>query len=151
VLKKSTTRLCSRRRWRPTQSQRLRPVSARARVISSPPKLTQHAVCGDRSNAPAAVRPVWLDGQLPLLAWAHIKQALVPSFDDLSLSDNEAEGLAAVVRCVKLASVRLEGAAVVHVDLVACYGRAIAFDGFDDFGLEVFWIEESLVAWQWRQ
>lgn len=60
-------------------------------------QLTQDTVGRDRSDTPLSIRPVGLDGQLPLLAWAHVKETLIPSLDNLALTDCEAEGLAAVV------------------------------------------------------
>jgi hypothetical protein len=45
---------------------------------------------------------------------------LVPTLDDLSLANVEGEGLAAIVGCIELGSVGVEGTAVVDVDLVAC-------------------------------
>jgi hypothetical protein len=98
---------------------------------------TQHAVRRDGASAAAAVRPVGLDGELALLAGAHVEQALVPALDNLTLAHGEAQWLAAVVRGVELAAVALEGAAVVHLDAVAGLGGAAALDLGDDFRLEV--------------
>jgi hypothetical protein len=75
----------------------------------------QHAVSRNRPRAPAAVRPVRLDCELPLLADAHVKKTLVPALDDLALSNRETEGLAAAVRRVELGAVGLEGSAVCGV------------------------------------
>ena len=75
----------------------------------------QHAVSRNRPRAPAAIRPVRLDCELPLLANAHVEKTLVPALDDLALSDREAEGLAAAVRSVKLGAVGLESSAVCGV------------------------------------
>jgi hypothetical protein len=98
---------------------------------------TQHAVRRDGASTAAAVCPVGLDGQLALLAGAHVEQALVPALDDLALAHGEAQRLAAVVRGVELAAVALEGAAVVHLDTIAGLGGAVALDLVDDFRLEV--------------
>jgi hypothetical protein len=72
----------------------------------------QDAVGGNGTGASAAVRPLRLDGQLPLLARAHVEQTLVPALDDLAAADLEAEGLAAVVGGVELRAVGFEGTAV---------------------------------------
>ena len=55
----------------------------------------------------------------------------------MALADGEGQRLAAVVGGVELAAVALEGAAVVHVDLIAGLGLAGAFGGGDDLGLQV--------------
>jgi hypothetical protein len=57
----------------------------------------EHAVGRDGAHGAGAVRPVGLDGELALLARAHVQQALVPALDDLALADGEGEGLPAVV------------------------------------------------------
>jgi hypothetical protein len=99
--------------------------------------LTQDAVGRDGASAPRAVCPVRLDGELPLLAWAHVQKALVPALDDLARTNGEGQGLATVVRSIELAAVALEGTAVVHVNLVAGNGLATAFDRLGDLGLQV--------------
>jgi hypothetical protein len=60
-------------------------------------QLTQNAVGRDRTSTPRAVAPLRLDGELPLLAGAHIKQTLVPALDDLACADSEAQGLATAI------------------------------------------------------
>ena len=79
----------------------------------------EHRVGRDGSHSPRSVSPVRLNGQRPLLAGAHVQEALVPSLDDLALADVEGQRLAAVVAGVELGAVGVEGAAVVNVDLVA--------------------------------
>lgn len=79
----------------------------------------QHRVGRDGTHASAAVSPVRLDSQPPLLARAHVQKSLVPSFDDLAFADVEAQGLAAVIGRIEFGSIGLEGTTVVHVDLVA--------------------------------
>lgn len=59
--------------------------------------LTQDAVAGNRPYTSLSISPVRLDRQLPLLTRAHIQQALVPTLNHLSLSDDEAERLSAVI------------------------------------------------------
>jgi hypothetical protein len=60
-------------------------------------RLTQDAVGRDGASTPGAVGPLGLDCELPLLAGAHVEQALVPALDDLAGTDGEGQGLAAVV------------------------------------------------------
>lgn len=79
----------------------------------------EHRVGWDGSHAPSSVSPLRLDGQRPLLAGTHVQKSLVPSLDDLSLTNVERERLAAVVAGVELGAVFLESAAVVDIDLVA--------------------------------
>ena len=74
----------------------------------------------------------------------HVKEPLVPSFDHLALADGEGQRLATVVRGVELAAIALEGAAVVHVDLVAGFGLARAGGGRDDFRLQVLGVVSRL-------
>jgi hypothetical protein len=59
--------------------------------------LTQDAVGGNGASATRAVCPVRLDGELPLLARAHVQKTLVPALDDLTRADGERQGLATVV------------------------------------------------------
>ena len=79
----------------------------------------QNGVTWNWPHTACTVSILWLNGKLPLVSNAHVLQALVPSFDDLAFSEGEAKRLVAVVGSVKLGAV-FEGAAVVHVDLVAC-------------------------------
>lgn len=72
----------------------------------------QHAVRRNGPGAPASVRPVRLDGELPLLARAHVEQTLVPALDHLAAADLEAERLSAVVGGVEFGAVGRKGAAV---------------------------------------
>jgi hypothetical protein len=60
-------------------------------------QLTQDAVGRDRTSTPRAIRPLGLDGELPLLARAHVEQTLVPALDNLTRAHGEGQGLAAVV------------------------------------------------------
>ena len=98
---------------------------AQARGIVS---RTQDTVGRNGAYTPLTIGPLGLDGELPLLAWAHVQKTLVPTLDDLALSNGEAERLAAVVGGVELAAVLLEGTSVVHVDLVAGLSLAVALD-----------------------
>jgi hypothetical protein len=52
---------------------------------------TQDAVSGNRASAARAIGPVRLDGELPLLARAHVQKTLVPALDDLTLTHGEGE------------------------------------------------------------
>ena len=79
----------------------------------------EHRVGRDGSHTPGSISPVRLNGQCPLLAGAHVQEALVPSLDDLALADVERQRLAAVVAGVELGAVGVEGTAVVDVDFVA--------------------------------
>ena len=97
----------------------------------------QDAVRRNRPRTPRTVCPLGLDSQLPLLARAHVKQTLVPALDHLAAANLEAERLPAVVGGIEFGAVRLQSSTVVHVDLVAGDGRALAVDCGDDFGLEV--------------
>lgn len=106
---------------------------------------TQHTVRRDRASATAAVRPVRLDSKLALLARTHVEQALVPTLDDLALANGEAQRLATVVRSIELATVALEGAAVVDLDAISSLGGAVALDLVGDFRLEVLY--ETLGVW----
>jgi hypothetical protein len=45
---------------------------------------------------------------------------LVPTLDDLTLANVEAQGLASVVAGIELLATILEGTAVVNLNLVAC-------------------------------
>lgn len=75
--------------------------------------LTQNTVRRNWPSAPAAIRPLGLDRQFPLLARAHAEQALVPALDHLAAANLEAERLTAVVGGVELRAVGFESAAVV--------------------------------------
>ena len=99
-------------------------------------RLTQNALGGNGSNASVAIGPFRLDGEFPLLARAHVEQALVPALDDLAPAEGEAQGLATAIGSIELAAVG-ESAAVMDVDLVAGLGLASALGGGKDFGLEV--------------
>lgn len=57
-------------------------------------------------------------------------------FNDPPGSDLETQRRAAVVAGIELGAVAGQGAAVVHVDIVALFGLARAFDGGGDFDLE---------------
>lgn len=105
-------------------------------------KPTQHSILRNWARSPRSVTPLRLNGQLPLLTRAHIQKTLIPSFNNLARADGEREGLSAVVRCVEFRAVGFEGAAVVHVDLVAGLGLARAAGGLGDFGLEVFVVDD---------
>jgi hypothetical protein len=61
----------------------------------------QNAVGGDRTHSPCSVSPIRLNGQLALLARAHVEETLIPTLDDLAFAYDEGEGLAAVVRGVE--------------------------------------------------
>lgn len=61
---------------------------------------------------------------------------MVPALDDLALADSEFQGIAAVVRRIEFRAIG-EGAAVVHLDLIASLGLARTLGRSDDFGLEV--------------
>lgn len=89
----------------------------------------EHRVGWDGSHTPSSVSPVRLDGQRPLLAGAHVQEALVPSLDDLSLADVEGERLSAVVAGIELGAVGVEGTAVVDVDFVAWRFLSVCFRG----------------------
>ena len=102
-------------------------------------QLTEHTVSRNGSDAPAAIRPVRLDRELPLLTRAHVQETLVPALDDLSLSDNEAQRLPAIVGCIELSAVLLESTAIVYIDLVTCYTLPVALDCLGDLGLEVLY------------
>merc|ERR1711998_248880 len=80
------------------------------------------------ASAPRAVAVVRGDGQLRLLAYGHLHDALVPSFDHLPDADGELEGLAAVAGGVELATVG-ERSCVVHCELVALLGERDAITG----------------------
>jgi hypothetical protein len=122
---------------RPTPSQRLLCVNNTSLCCHLSAQLTQDGVCGDRAGTARAIAPVRLDGELPLLARAHVQETLVPALDDLSRSDVEGERLATVVTSVKLAAVLGERSAVMYVDLVAGDGLTGALLGYGDLGLEV--------------
>lgn len=79
----------------------------------------EHRVGGNRSHTPSTVSPFGLNGESPLLAGAHVQKSLVPSLDYLSLANVEGKRLAAVVGCVELRAVGVEGTAVVDVNFVA--------------------------------
>lgn len=57
----------------------------------------EHRVGRDRAHSSAAISPLRLNSQSALLARAHVEDSLVPSLDNLSLSNVEAQRLAAVV------------------------------------------------------
>ena len=67
----------------------------------------------------------------------YIEKPLVPALDHLPLAHGEAEWLSAVVGCIELAAVALEGATVMHIDGIAGLGLAIALRWGDDLGLEM--------------
>lgn len=60
------------------------------------------------TGAPIAIPERGRDGELSLLADAHVEQALVPALDDLAGAEREFKFLVAVVRRVKLFSRALE-------------------------------------------
>ena len=62
----------------------------------------EDAVARDWTNALAAISPLRLDCQLPLLARTHVKKTLIPSFDYTAAADRETEGLTAVVGGIEL-------------------------------------------------
>lgn len=99
-------------------------------------RLTQNAVRRDRASTARAIGPIGLDGELPLLSRAHVKQTLVPALDDLALADGEAQGLAAAVGSVEFGTVR-QSSAVVNIDLVASLRLASTLGRSEDLGLEV--------------
>jgi hypothetical protein len=80
----------------------------------------EHGVGRDGTHGSGAVTRLRLDCECPLLARAHAQNALVPALDHLALANVERQRLAAVVGSVEFGAVRLEGAAVVDVDFVAC-------------------------------
>lgn len=125
----------------------------------------QHAVRRDGANAAGAVGPLGLDGQLPLLAGAHVEQALVPALDHHAFADSEGERLATVVggvefyaellawsRHIKVArelvaallqlgtgrtgAISLKRATVVDINLVAGDGLLLAVDLVRHFNVE---------------
>jgi hypothetical protein len=65
--------------------------------LADPVGPTQNAVGGNGSSTPGTVRPVRLDGELPLLTRAHVEKTLVPALDDLALAHGEGQWLASVV------------------------------------------------------
>jgi hypothetical protein len=65
-------------------------------------QLTENTVGRNRSHSPLSICPIRLNGKLPLLARAHVQQALIPSLDDLALTNSKAEGLTAVIRSIEL-------------------------------------------------
>jgi hypothetical protein len=89
----------------------------------------EHRVGRNGSHAPSTVSPLRLNDQCSLLAGAHVQETLVPSLDDLALTDVEAERLATVVAGIELGAVGVEGTAVVDVDLVAWRFCQYTFEG----------------------
>jgi hypothetical protein len=86
------------RRWTPAPIRRLSRVSSLfSPVFAAEIQLTQDAVGRDRASTPGAVCPLRLNGELPLLAWAHVEQTLVPALDDLSSAYGEGQRLTTVV------------------------------------------------------
>src|ERR1700690_3435528 len=78
---------------------------------------------GVRRDPGAALRSVGerrRDDQLALFPDFHAGDALLPSFDDLSLAEDEVERFVAVARAVELLAVG-QGAHVMHAHLVACF------------------------------
>jgi hypothetical protein len=84
-----------------------------------------------------------LNGQCARLARAHVEHcnhinktsfgvkhsqltALVPTLDDLTLANVEAQGLASVVAGIELLATILEGTAVVNLNLVACCASLVS-------------------------
>lgn len=63
------------------------------------------------------------NGKLALLADLHADEALVPTLDDLPLTDGELERLVAVIAGVELLAVG-KSTLVVDLDLVACPSNA---------------------------
>lgn len=59
--------------------------------------LTEYTVGRDRSHSSCTIAIFRLDGQRPLVARAHVQQTLVPTLDDLSLTNVEGQWLTAVV------------------------------------------------------
>lgn len=100
--------------------------------------LTENRTTGNRSNTPISIRPFRLNRQLPLLTRTHIQQSLVPSFDNLSLTDRKRQRLAALVRFVEHGAIGFQCSAVVDVDAVSGNGLAVAFGGLGYFDVEGF-------------
>lgn len=89
----------------------------------------------------ASVSPFRLDRESPLLTWAHIQQALIPTLDDLALADGEPKGLATVVAGIENGAV-LESSTVMDLDAVTRDGLAFAFHGMG--GLDIQGLLELL-------
>lgn len=96
----------------------------------------KNAVGRDRTHASAAVGPLGLDGQRALLSRAHVEQALVPTLDNLTLADVEAQRLASVVTGIKLLATILKSTTVVNLNLVTSLGLAATFNGLVDLNVE---------------
>src|SRR5579872_229508 len=87
--------------------------------------------CDDAvAGAARPVRERGRDGELPPAADAHAGDALIPARDHLALAEREAEGVAAVPRCVELLTGAKRDAGVVHRDLAA--GRRLVAVAVDD-------------------
>lgn len=84
----------------------------------------KHRVRRNRPHSRRAISVLRLDCERALLTDTHAEQALVPTLDDLTLADMEAQRLATVVGGIELAAVLGESAAVVDLDLVACASKS---------------------------
>ena len=83
-------------------------------------------VRGNRAHSPTSVSHFRLDSELSLVPNAHVSQTLVPTLDDLSLANVEAQRLASVVAGIELLATILEGTAVVNLNLVACRASLVS-------------------------
>jgi len=101
--------------------------------------LTENAISGNGSHSPLAIAELGLNGELPLLANGHVEKTLVPSLDDLSLANGEAQRLATVVAGVELRAILGESAAVVNINGVSTLGLALAASLLGDLNVEAYY------------
>jgi len=61
-----------------------------------------------------------------LFTQRHLHDAFIPSFDNVASANGELERLFAVIRRIKLLSIRSECSFVVHAKFIALFGKGLA-------------------------
>lgn len=97
----------------------------------------ESSTAGDGADAAVAVAKLGWNRESSLLANAHVEKTLVPALDDLTSANLEVERGTAIVAGIKLRTVGSKGASIVHRDLVALFGLALALDLVGDVDLEL--------------